>query len=44
MFLLMPALMRGGVGFYAALAIGCAMTVVLYAAVVWAAPRLGVSL
>jgi hypothetical protein len=44
MFLLMPALLRGGVGFYPALAIGCAVTVALYAGVVWLAPRLGVSL
>jgi len=33
MFLLIPALLRHGVGFWPALAAGCALTVALYAAV-----------
>ena len=44
MFLLIPALMRGGVQFYAALGIGCVVTVVIYGAMVWIGGRLGVSL
>ena len=44
MFLLIPALLRGGVGFWAALAAGCALTVMLYMAMTWLAPRLGVQL
>jgi hypothetical protein len=44
MFLLMPALMRAGVSFHAALGIGCAVTVALYAALIWLAPRMGLNL
>lgn len=41
MFLVIPALLRSGVGFWAALAVGCALTVFLYSATVWAGSRLG---
>ena len=44
MFLVLPALLRRGVDFWSALAIGCALTVALYAAMLWLAPRLGVNL
>ena len=44
MFLLMPWLLRHGVGFWPALAIGSALTVALYLAMVAAAPRLGLRL
>jgi hypothetical protein len=44
MFLLMPALLRAGVGFWWALAAGCALTVLLYTLVTLAAPRLGIVL
>ena len=44
MFLLIPALLRRGVGFWPALIAGCALTIVLYAATTWAAPRIGVRL
>ncbi|MFZ5668317.1 MAG: DUF3147 family protein [Pseudomonadota bacterium] len=44
MFLAIPAMLRRGVGFPPALAIGCLLTVVLYAAMVWAAPRIGLRL
>ena len=44
MFLLIPALLRHGIGFWAALAIGCAMTVLLYSMVTWIAPRFGLQL
>ncbi|WP_332656992.1 DUF3147 family protein [Brevundimonas sp.] len=44
MFLLIPLLLKRGVAFYPALAAGCALTVVLYLAMVWAAPRVGLTL
>ena len=44
MFLLMPAMLRSGVGFWLTLAAGCALTIALYAVMLWAAPRLGVRL
>lgn len=44
MFLLIPALLRRGLGFWSALAAGCLLTVVLYLAMTWAAPRLGLRL
>ncbi|WP_353229273.1 DUF3147 family protein [Novosphingobium sp.] len=44
MFLLIPALLRHGVGFVAALVAGCVLTIVLYAGMTWLAPRLGIQL
>ncbi len=44
MFLLIPALLKRGMGFWPALAAGCALTVALYAAMTWAAPRIGLKL
>ena len=44
MFLLIPALMRGGVPFYPALALGCALTIVLYLLMMQIGPRLGLRL
>ena len=44
MFLAIPALLRGGWGFWAALAAGCALTVVLYLATMVVAARFGVRL
>jgi hypothetical protein len=44
MFLLIPVLLRRGMGFWPALLLGCALTVVLYLAVVLIARRLGISL
>ena len=41
MFLLIPALLRQGLSFWLALALGCALTMVLYSAMVWAGPRFG---
>jgi hypothetical protein len=41
MFLLIPALLRGGWNFWAALAAGCVLTVVLYLAMTTFGPRLG---
>uniref|UniRef100_UPI0035CACE65 DUF3147 family protein n=1 Tax=uncultured Sphingomonas sp. TaxID=158754 RepID=UPI0035CACE65 len=44
MFLVIPALLRGGVGFWASLGLGCALTIGLYLALVALAPRLGIAL
>jgi hypothetical protein len=40
MFLVIPLLLKRGVGFWPALAAGCVLTMALYAAMVWASPRL----
>jgi hypothetical protein len=44
MFLAIPALLRAGFGFWTALALGCLLTLALYALTIWAAPRFGVRL
>ena len=44
MFLAIPALLRAGVNFWIALALGCALTVALYSLMVWAGPRFGLRL
>ena len=44
MFLLVPALLRRGVGFWPALAAGCLLTIALYSATVWIGPKLGLRL
>ena len=44
MFLLIPALLRRGLPFWGALAAGCGLTLALYAAMAWAAPRVGLRL
>ena len=44
MFLVMPALMRRGLAFWPALAAGGALTMALYALMVWVAPRVGLKL
>lgn len=44
MFLLIPLLMRHGVSFWLALAIGCALTIGLYLAMVSIGPRFGLRL
>lgn len=44
MFLLIPTLLKRGLGFWPALLAGCALTVVLYSLVTLVAPRLGVQL
>ncbi|MFD1612594.1 DUF3147 family protein [Sphingomonas tabacisoli] len=41
MFLLIPALLRGGMGFWMALLLGCALTVILYGLMNWIGPRFG---
>jgi hypothetical protein len=44
MFLLIPAMLKRGAPFWAALMAGCALTMALYAAMVWAGPKLGLKL
>ncbi len=44
MFLVMPAMLRHGIGFWTALAVCCALTVVLYLATVWVLGKFGVAL
>ena len=44
MFLIFPAMLRHGVCFWPALAIGCAVTVFLYLVTVWIAARFGIAL
>lgn len=44
MFLVLPALLRNGVGFWPALGLACLMTLALYAAMVWTLGRFGISL
>lgn len=44
MFLVMPLLLRSGVSFYGALALSCAMTLVLYAAMTWLLKLFGVEM
>ncbi len=42
MFLLIPVLLRQGLGFWASLASGCVLTIVLYLLMVQFGPRLGI--
>jgi hypothetical protein len=42
MFLLIPVLLRQGLGFWASLAIGCVLTIALYLLMVQFGPRLGI--
>jgi hypothetical protein len=44
MFLLLPYLLRHGFGFWAALAAGCLLTIMLYLLMIWIGPRFGLRL
>lgn len=44
MFLLIPALLKLGIPFWAALAAGCALTIGLYLVMTWIGPRWGLRL
>jgi len=44
MFLVIPALLRHGFGFWSSLVIGCLLTIALYSLAVWAGPRFGLRL
>ncbi|MBK5198899.1 MAG: DUF3147 family protein [Methyloceanibacter sp.] len=43
MFLVLPALLRHGFAFWTALAVSCALTMVLYLLAVWLLPKLGIN-
>ncbi len=44
MFLLIPELLRRGVGFWPSLLAGCLLTVALYSLMIWIGPRFGLRL
>ena len=44
MFLLVPTLLRHGIGFWTALIAGCLLTIVLYTTLTWLGPRFGLEL
>lgn len=44
MFLLIPLLLKRGIGFWPSLVAGCILTMALYSAMVWAGPRVGLKL
>ena len=44
MFLVLPVLLRSGLGFWGSLGVAIAGTLTLYAAMFWGAPRLGIRL
>ena len=44
MFLVLPAMLRAGIGFWTALLLACALTVSLYLAMIWIGPRFGLRL
>jgi hypothetical protein len=44
MFLILPAMLRAGVGFWSSLGLNCLLTVILYFAIAWALAKFGVNL
>jgi hypothetical protein len=44
MFLVLPALLRAGAGFWPALAASCLLTIGLYLLTIWLLPKFGISL
>ena len=44
MFLLMPAMLRHGFGFWISITAGCLLTIALYATMAWLGPRVGIRL
>ena len=44
MFLLMPWMLRSGLGFWTSLAFGCALTISLYLVMTWIGPKFGLRL
>lgn len=44
MFLVIPVLLKRGVGFWPALAAGCVLTIALYSVLVWSGSRFGLRL
>lgn len=44
MFLAFPAMLRHGVGFWLALSLSCALTMLLYAGALWLLPKVGITI
>jgi hypothetical protein len=44
MFLVLPAMLRNGIGFWLALAASCLLTIVLYAITMWLLQRAGLNI
>ena len=44
MFLMIPLLLKRGVGFWPALVVGCILTMLLYVLMAWAMPRFGLKM
>lgn len=44
MFLAFPAMLRGGVPFWPALALSCLLTIALYLLTIWLLPKVGIDL
>jgi hypothetical protein len=44
MFLMIPILLKRGLGFWPSLIAGCVLTMVLYGLMTWTAPRIGIRL
>ena len=44
MFLVLPAMLRAGIGFWPSMGAGCALTIVLYFVTAWSLARFGIDL
>ena len=44
MFLVMPWMLRHGIAFWPTVLAGCALTIMLYLAMIWIGPRIGLRL
>jgi len=44
LFLILPALLRGGAGFWTSLGLSCLVSLLLYGAMVWTLGKLGITL
>lgn len=44
MFLVLPALLRAGIGFWPSIGAGCALTIMLYLVTAWSLARFGINL
>jgi hypothetical protein len=44
MFLMLPAMLRAGIGFWPSMGAGCALTIVLYLITAWSLARFGIDL
>lgn len=44
LFLVLPAMLRAGLGFWVSLTLACALTVALYMTMIWIGPRFGLRL